>query len=1352
MATQSLGRLTLDLAIKISSFSKPLSQAERQARSASQNIARSFDAASIAAKALGAAAAGVSIASVTNFIDGYIDVGNEIKKFAQLSNASVSQFQYFAEGAKTAGISAEKFADQMKDMQDRIGNFVDTGGGPLVDFFTAVGPKVGVTIDQFKKLSGPEALQLFYDSLEKSGASASQVKFQMEGIISDSSMLIPLLQNGGEGFKKWGDAAKKFGAIKSDNMVEELAKAKESLQMFDLRLEGTKNNIMEAVLPAFNAAEQHFDELKTAAMVVGSVFATRLTFQVLASAQAFTMTAIRAGIYRATLAGMANTAARTSASMAMLRGAMAFLGGPMGVLALTAQAVVAAGAFMYMSKSSDSASDSLDEQSMSVAQLKEKYSDLNAEQLKLKSINASDEIKKQTEKMQDAFDDIARMGRLNFSAKSGEAILAYLKDLQAGGDKAAEAFAKLEKKNVVSSSEIEKLVKLSSAVADTRKEIGRQNEVSKLAIQLAQEQTKRQKEHAQAINKTGEAYVNLNNKQMEYIKNAQKAVAKQSFIQQQVASGMPREKAESIADAYDNSSVDGSPIDYTKPLPKPMQESQQKLFDSQNYTLSPSDMSRLKGAKKYALENNIEEAAKRAGLPAGLLTGLVAQESGGDPNIQSPSGVRGAYQITSKTGKPYLTPYENVHNQQKATQAAIEIIKGLLEKNKGNLPMALAAYNGGQGGVDAIKAGRVSKDVTASGGMEYRKGKGKKKGEWWVSPQKRDEINAYPNGVLKFSAAANGSSKVDPSMTMPTTEDMLKLQNGAIEAQKSLKDYANAQAKAYGEPAEKLLLEHKDKVKELKENFASDPVQLKKFLDLENQQYDEQKAKLLADNKAVFQQYSEFETDKITQIKNSFAQQQVLAAQNSLLDDNQKKQASELLKRDEQEQIDAVKRENDAMVLSAQEGYANVTEVMRKRYEAERAEALRTAKKNAVNPEQQAAYLSAIDTKYQHEVQENEFAQRERLLSAQEGILKETALVVARYDLERDQLKATTGISKKELDARVAYQEITQAKSLEKMTKEQRDSYKEMYRSAVQAPEDKFGENSKTIRDLYKGSNDLRDTEINSSDHNQKVSTDDLEQKKLGGLLTEQEYQDQLTEIVKKGEDERAQARADAAQREENIQKASKQLQLQTELGYGEQIFGSMTTMMEDAFGKQSKAYKAAFTVQKAFAIASIGLKIPEALANAMADTPYPLNLAAYAQVAGLTASLVSQVASVGANGFSDGGYTGSGGKYDVAGVVHKGEVVFSQEDVARLGGVGQTEALRKGGLDAVGQQNQIASQIQQAQVENKIQSGDTNLSNYNFFDADEMLKHAMASPKGTRVLINWMSENSTAVRQATQG
>lgn len=46
---------------------------------------------------------------------------------------------------------------------------------------------------------------------------------------------------------------------------------------------------------------------------------------------------------------------------------------------------------------------------------------------------------------------------------------------------------------------------------------------------------------------------------------------------------------------------------------------------------------------------------------------------------------------------------------------------------------------------------------------------------------------------------------------------------------------------------------------------------------------------------------------------------------------------------------------------------------------------------------------------------------------------------------------------------------------------------------------------------------------------------------------------------------------------------------------------------------------------------------------------------------------------------FADGGYTGPGGKYKPKGVVHAGEVVWSQDDVRRAGGVATVEAMRLG-------------------------------------------------------------------------
>ena len=64
--------------------------------------------------------------------------------------------------------------------------------------------------------------------------------------------------------------------------------------------------------------------------------------------------------------------------------------------------------------------------------------------------------------------------------------------------------------------------------------------------------------------------------------------------------------------------------------------------------------------------------------------------------------------------------------------------------------------------------------------------------------------------------------------------------------------------------------------------------------------------------------------------------------------------------------------------------------------------------------------------------------------------------------------------------------------------------------------------------------------------------------------------------------------------------------------------------------------------------------------------------IAAYALIKGMS------------GGFAEGGYTGAGGKYDPAGVVHKGEIVWSQADIRRFGGVSAVEALRTGNVTPI--------------------------------------------------------------------
>lgn len=125
-------------------------------------------------------------------------------------------------------------------------------------------------------------------------------------------------------------------------------------------------------------------------------------------------------------------------------------------------------------------------------------------------------------------------------------------------------------------------------------------------------------------------------------------------------------------------------------------------------------------------------------------------------------------------------------------------------------------------------------------------------------------------------------------------------------------------------------------------------------------------------------------------------------------------------------------------------------------------------------------------------------------------------------------------------------------------------------------------------------------------------------------------------------------------------------------------LFDSTADIMRTGFGEQSAIYKVAFAASKAFAIADSMVKIQQAIASGAVSSPYPANIIAMASIAAQTASIVSNIQAVSGVGFASGGYTGPGGKYQPAGIVHKGEYVFDQASTNRIG-VSQLEALRNG-------------------------------------------------------------------------
>jgi soluble lytic murein transglycosylase-like protein len=91
----------------------------------------------------------------------------------------------------------------------------------------------------------------------------------------------------------------------------------------------------------------------------------------------------------------------------------------------------------------------------------------------------------------------------------------------------------------------------------------------------------------------------------------------------------------------------------------------------------------------------VEQLARRHGLSPNLVSALMAVESDFDPTATSPKGAQGLMQLM-----PLIAQYYRVYNPfnpQQNIEGGIRYLSDLLQLFDNQLPLAIAAYNGGEG-------------------------------------------------------------------------------------------------------------------------------------------------------------------------------------------------------------------------------------------------------------------------------------------------------------------------------------------------------------------------------------------------------------------------------------------------------------------------------------------------------------------------------------------------------------------------------------------------------------------------------------------------------------------------------
>ncbi|MDM1734540.1 tape measure protein [Acinetobacter towneri] len=284
------------------------------------------------------------------------------------------------------------------------------------------------------------------------------------------------------------------------------------------------------------------------------------------------------------------------------------------------------------------------------------------------------------------------------------------------------------------------------------------------------------------------------------------------------------------------------------------------------------------------------------------------------------------------------------------------------------------------------------------------------------------------------------------------------------------------------------------------------------------------------------------------------------------------------------------------------------------------------------NEDIKQAILENLDAQRDYELAQIKLAKETQLFQAKQAYMHEVDVMQERYRLEMQEISKIA-----DAKHRAAMREAIAAKYVDDYEKKRKVAQDNLLGLAA----DLTGQS-----ELYALQKQMEDREAI------------LDEARKYGLIKEMEYKAALLQI------------------EEDYKNAKLNLQLDQ----AQQVTGALSGMFGAMLGESSSAYRALYAAQQSFALAQAGINVWKSASDAYANEPGTVwqKIGAAAKATLDQGTFVAMIQAATPKGFSNGGYTGHGSKYEPAGIVHKGEGVLTQEEIKALGGPQGFEDLRK--------------------------------------------------------------------------
>ncbi|HDY7500507.1 hypothetical protein [Vibrio vulnificus] len=242
-------------------LTKSLEHAADNAKSAGQNFLK------VSGTVTGMV--GAMVGATGYLITRQAEQAREIERMANVAQVSAEEIQAMSYAAQQYNINGDKMADILKDTNDKLGDFLETGGGEFKDFFENIAPQVGITAQELSRLSSSEVLVAVKNALDQANVPMKEQIFYLESIADEASALTPLLENNGKKLYELTERYDKLNVAMSDYDIEKFKQMDQKLNEVSRKMERSFAN---AVVGSSQQIDWFTDKLTVAVDYWGTLF------------------------------------------------------------------------------------------------------------------------------------------------------------------------------------------------------------------------------------------------------------------------------------------------------------------------------------------------------------------------------------------------------------------------------------------------------------------------------------------------------------------------------------------------------------------------------------------------------------------------------------------------------------------------------------------------------------------------------------------------------------------------------------------------------------------------------------------------------------------------------------------------------------------------------------------------------------------------------------------------------------------------------------------------------------------------------------------------------------------------